>query len=381
MGDSLEKGKVSDVYFTDFRTEKDGGLPLKLQTLIKKAGITDIDFDGKFTAIKMHFGEAGNLSFLRPEYARAVADVIKKLGGKPFLTDCNTLYPGYRKNAVDHLDIATQHGFMPITTGCQVIIADGLKGTDEAEVPVPGGEYCKTARIGRAIMDADVLISLNHFKGHEATGFGGALKNLGMGCGSRAGKMEQHNSGKPEVDPDECRNCKVCAKECGSDAISYGTGKAVIDQELCKGCGRCIGACNFDAIYNPNASANSDLDCKMAEYAHAVCHGRPCFHINLILDVSPYCDCHEYNDAPLIPNIGMAASFDPVALDQASADLCQKAMRFPNTRITDNERRRGLKITGDLWHDSEPDSVWDMTLVHAEKIGLGSRKYNLITIK
>ena len=370
-----KNAEASVVYFTDFRTERDGGLPLKLKKLIKSAGIANIDFNGKFTAIKIHFGEDGNLSFLRPDYARAVAEVVKELGGKPFLTDCNTLYPGSRKNALDHLDVANLHGFLPVTTGCQVIIADGLKGTDEAEVPVHNGEYIKSAKIGRAVMDADVFISLNHFKGHEATGFGGAIKNIGMGCGSRAGKMEQHNSGKPMVNPESCRNCKVCAKECGSDAISYESGKAVINQELCKGCGRCIGACNFDAIYNPNSSANADLDCKMAEYAQAVCYGRPCFHINMILDVRPYCDCHAYNDAPLIPNIGMAASFDPVALDQACSDLCQKAMRFPNTRITDNEKKRGLKMTGDLWHDSEPESVWSRTLEHGEKIGLGSRKY------
>lgn len=366
----------SEVFFTDFRVTKDGGLPDKLKKLIMKAGINKIDFNNKFTAIKLHFGEAGNLSFLRPEYAKAVADVIKQLGGKPFLTDCNTLYPGSRKNALDHLDIAAEHGFMPITTGCQVIIGDGLKGNDEVDVPVRNGEYCKVAHIGRAVMDADVFISLNHFKGHEATGFGGAIKNIGMGCGSRAGKMDQHNSGKPVVNPDSCKNCRICAKECGSDAIHYETGKAVINQDECKGCGRCIGACNFDAIYNPNSSANEDLDCKMAEYAQAVCDGRPCFHISLILDVSPWCDCHAYNDAPLIPNIGMAASFDPVALDQACSDLCMKAMRFPNTQITDR-LKKGAVATKDLWRDSTPESVWDMTLVHAEKIGLGTRQYVL----
>ncbi len=369
--------KVSDVYFTDFRTQEDGGLPLKLKKLCRKAGIANIDFEGKFTAIKMHFGEEGNLSYLRPDYAKAVADLVKELGGRPFLTDCNTLYPGKRKNALDHLDIALQHGFMQATTGCHVIIGDGIKGTDEIEVPVKNGVYCKSAKIGRAIMDADVFISLSHFKGHEEAGFGGAIKNIGMGCGSRAGKMEQHKDGKPEVEQSLCRKCHKCAKECGSDAISFENGSAFIDQSLCKGCGRCIGACNFDAISNPNEGAFEDLNRKMAEYTQAVCYGRPCFHISLILDVSPYCDCHGYNDAPLIPNIGMAASFDPVALDKACSDLCQKAQRFTGTRITDNVSR-GLKITEDLWHDSEPAAVWKETLLHAEKIGLGTQKYNLI---
>ena len=154
----------------------------------------------------------------------------------PFLTDCNTLYPGKRKNALEHLECAQLNGFWPMTTGCQILIGDGLRGTDEVEVPVPNGEYCKTAKIGRAIMDADVFISLTHFKGHESTGFGGAIKNIGMGCGSRAGKMEQHSSGKPAVQRELCRGCRRCAKECGSDAIHYDAeNKAVIDYDLCKG--------------------------------------------------------------------------------------------------------------------------------------------------
>ena len=180
----MEKSKV---FFTDFRTPAYGdGLTTKLQKLLKKAGIEQLDMDGKFVAIKMHFGELGNLSFLRPNYARAVADLVKSLGGKPFLTDCNTMYPGSRKNALEHMECAWQNGFTPLTVGCPIIIADGLKGTDDIDVPVEGGEYVKAAKIGRAVMDADVFISLTHFKGHEATGFGGTIKNIGMGCGSRA---------------------------------------------------------------------------------------------------------------------------------------------------------------------------------------------------
>ena len=190
----MDKAKV---YFTDFRTKIDVPVTKKLQKLIRKAGIGTIDMDGKFVAIKMHFGELGNLAYLRPNYARAVADVVKEQGGMPFLTDCNTLYPGSRKHALEHLDCANINGFNPVTTGCQILIADGLRGTDDLEVPVPNGEYCKTAYIGRAVMDADIFISLTHFKGHELTGFGGTIKNIGMGCGSRAGKMQQHNEGHP----------------------------------------------------------------------------------------------------------------------------------------------------------------------------------------
>src|SRR5574344_1701709 len=208
----------SKVYFTDFRVQVGTSLLQKLKTLCLAAGIKNIDMDGKFVAIKMHFGELGNMAFLRPQYAKAIADLVKEQGGLPFLTDCNTLYPGSRKNALEHIECANINGFNSISTGCQIIIGDGLKGTDDVEVPVKNGEICKTAKIGRAVMDADVFISLAHFKGHEATGFGGAIKNIGMGCGSRAGKMEQHSSGKVVVNPDKCRGCRRCAKEGGSDA-------------------------------------------------------------------------------------------------------------------------------------------------------------------
>lgn len=374
----MEKSKV---YFTDFRTHVGVSLTEKLQRLIKKAGITDIDMDGKFVAIKMHFGELGNLSYLRPNYAKAVADVVKECGGKPFLTDCNTLYPGSRKNALEHLDCANINGFNTITTGCQIIIGDGLRGTDDITVPVRNGEYCKEAYIGRAVMDADIFISLTHFKGHESTGFGGAIKNIGMGCGSRAGKMHQHNSGKPIVHDDLCRGCRRCAKECSSDAITYENGKAVINQDICKGCGRCIGACAFDAIENQNWNANEILGRKMAEYSQAVCDGRPTFHISLVRDISPNCDCHGENDAPILPDVGIFASFDPVALDQACVDACLHATPMPNSQLSDNLADPHWHHHHDNFLDSNPNVRWKETLEHAEKIGLGTREYELIQMK
>ncbi|WP_295094745.1 DUF362 domain-containing protein [uncultured Catenibacterium sp.] len=374
----MEKSKV---YFTDFRTHVGVSLTEKLQRLIKKAGMTDIDMDGKFVAIKMHFGELGNLSYLRPNYAKAVADVVKECGGNPFLTDCNTLYPGSRKNALEHLDCANINGFNTITTGCQIIIGDGLRGTDDITVPVRNGEYCKEAYIGRAVMDADIFISLTHFKGHESTGFGGAIKNIGMGCGSRAGKMQQHNSGKPIVHADLCRGCRRCAKECGSDAITYENGKAVINQDICKGCGRCIGACAFDAIENQNWDANEILGRKMAEYSQAVCDGRPTFHISLVRDISPNCDCHGENDAPILPDVGIFASFDPVALDQACVDACLHATPMPNSQLSDNLADPHWHHHHDNFLDSNPNVRWKETLEHAEKIGLGTREYELIQMK
>ena len=154
----MEKAKV---YFTDFRTKANGdGLPTKLKKLCKKAGIADLDLDGKFVAIKMHFGELGNISYLRPNYARAVVDVVKELGGKPFLTDCNTLYPGSRKNALEHLYCAWENGFTPLTVGCPILIGDGLKGTDDVEVPVNGGEYVEKANTSRAWNTPRRLVSV-----------------------------------------------------------------------------------------------------------------------------------------------------------------------------------------------------------------------------
>ncbi len=376
----MEK-KPSVVYFTNFRARPGTSVLQKLEKLIRAAGIGNIDMEKKMVAIKIHFGEPGNLAYLRPNYAKVVVDVVKSLGGMPFLTDCNTLYVGRRKNALDHMDAAYENGFSPFSTGCHVIIADGLKGTDDLEVPVEGGQYVTTAKIGRAIMDADVFISLNHFKGHESTGFGGAIKNIGMGCGSRRGKMEQHNSGKPTVDQELCRGCHVCAKNCAHGAISFTDNKASIDHSKCVGCGRCIGACNFDAVYNGNWAANAQLNCKMAEYAKAVVDGRPNFHISLVMDVSPYCDCHAESDVPIVPDVGMFASFDPVALDQACADACQAQPIMGGSLLDDNMKAPGFVDHGDIFTNTTPESEWESCLAHAEKIGLGVREYEVKVIK
>ncbi len=374
----------SKVFYTDFRTAAFGeSMPAKLKRLARKAGIADIDMDGKFVAIKMHFGELGNISYLRPNYAKAIVDLVKELGGKPFLTDCNTMYPGFRKNALEHLECAWENGFTPLSVGCPVIIGDGLKGTDDIAVPVEGGEYTKEALIGRAVMDADVFISLTHFKGHEMTGFGGAIKNIGMGCGSRAGKKDQHSAGKAIIDEERCRGCRRCERECANGGLVYDSAsrKMHVDDSLCVGCGRCLGACNFDAIDFTQNQAISVLNAKMAEYTKAVVSGRDCFHLSLIVDVSPYCDCHPENDAPILPDIGMFASKDPVALDQACADACLAATPIRNSVLGDHLHEAGFHDHHDHFKNTTPESEWETQLIHGEKIGLGTRQYELVFVK
>lgn len=369
----------ANVYFTSFKATGQENLLQKLHRLMKTAGFETIDFQEKYAVIKIHFGEYGNLAFLRPNYARVVADYVKELGGKPFLTDCNTLYVGSRKNALDHLETAYVNGFSPYQTGCHVIIGDGLKGTDEAIVPIDG-EYVKEAKIGQAIMDADILISLTHFKGHEMAGFGGALKNLGMGSGSRAGKMEQHCDGKPSVNSPVCVGCGACQKICAHAAPEIAEGKAVINHDKCVGCGRCLAVCPKDAIAADFHDSLAVLNCKIAEYSYAVCKERPCFHISLICDVSPNCDCHAENDIPIIPDVGMLASFDPVALDQACADLCNQMPPVAHSVLDENIKERHDDADHDHFHMTHPDTEWKSCIAHAVKIGLGTNEYELICI-
>ena len=295
---------------------------------------------------------------------------------------CNTMYPGSRKNALEHLECAWENGFTPLTVGCPIIIGDGLKGTDDISVPVEGGEYVTEAKIGRAIMDADVFISLTHFKGHEMTGFGGAIKNIGMGCGSRAGKKEQHASGKPKIDASACRGCRRCQRECANNGLVFNeqTMKMSVDESQCVGCGRCLGACNFDAIYFINDNAQAALNCRMAEYTKAVVAGRPQFHISLVVDVSPNCDCHGENDVPILPNLGMFVSTDPLALDQACVDACLAADPLPDSQLARHLADPNFHDHHDHFINSTPESEWSSCLEHAEKIGLGSRAYELIEL-
>lgn len=377
----------SQVYFTNLRASTTGNLLQKLERMVKRAGIEKIDFKDKFVAIKIHFGEFGNVAYVRPNYAAVIVKLIKELGGKPFLTDSNTLYKGSRDNAVDHIHTAMVNGFNPIAVGCDVIIADGLRGKDEREIDVQG-QFSPKPKIGSAIAEADIVLSINHFKGHEMAGFGGALKNLGMGSGSVAGKLDMHSSAQPKIDLEKCIGCKICEKNCNHSAIKVLDKKATIDYEKCVGCGQCVAVCKTEAAMMSSQESGQILNYKIDEYAKAVLKDKPNFHISFIMNVSPECDCWGHNDAAIIPDLGMACSFDPVALDQACVDLVNAAPKLSGNvleekiKVYSTECKKNMIVErdGDKFHILHPNTSWQSGLRYAEEIGLGSRAYELIKL-
>lgn len=371
--------ETSKVYFTNLRTTPSSNLLDKMERLVKRAGISTIDFKNQFVAIKIHFGEPGNLAYIRPNYAARMASLLRELGGKPFLTDSNTLYSGRRSNAVDHLQSAMENGFNPISAKCDVIIADGLKGTDFREINIDG-EYCKAPKIGSAIADADIILTMSHFKGHEQSGLGGALKNIGMGSASVGGKLELHSASQPVVEREQCKSCNICVKHCAHDAIHLGEDRiAVIDYNKCVGCGQCVALCQYSAAVMGAGDTSERLNYKIAEYSKAVLLGKPHFHISFIMNVSPECDCWNHNDAAIVPDLGIAASFDPVALDKACADMVINAPLIGGNKLADAHPHEHLQGE-DKFHLIHPDTNWQAGLEHAEKIGLGHREYELINV-
>jgi len=368
---------ASPVYCIDFRSRGKSILD-KLERLVLRAGLETLPMEKKFVAIKVHFGEPGNVAYIRPNYTRRIVEIVRRLGGLPFLTDCNTLYKGRRSNAVDHLRSAHENGFTPETVGCDIIIADGLKGTDYREIEIHG-KHVKKAKIGTAIAEADVLISINHFKGHEMTGFGGALKNIGMGCGAVPGKLEMHSNSQPKIVSEKCVGCKMCEINCNYGAIKVNASrKAEINYAICVGCGQCVAVCRYDAAQVVwNEGGNSAWE-KIDEYTLAVLKGKAHFHINFLMDISPDCDCWSSHDAPIVPDIGILASPDPVALDQASADLVNQAPVLVGSKITDNHPHYDPQQ--DRFFLIHPHTNWREGLAYAEAIGLGSREYELVRV-
>jgi len=365
----------SEVFFTDMHSTPSVNLLKKLERLVRAAGFDEIDFSRKMTALKVHFGEPGNLAYLRPNFASRIAEMVREKGGKPYLTDCNTLYHGMRSNGPDHLEAAFSNGYNPLSAGCHVVIGDGIKGIDYREIEV-NLDYTEKAMIGTAIADADIIISLNHFKGHEQAGFGGALKNLGMGCASVGGKLFLHSGNPPVIFEPNCTACNMCVINCAHDAVHLQENrKAHIDNDKCTGCGQCVAVCQYDAARVEWGDGGDTLNKKIAEYAYAVIKDKPSLHINFIMDVSPDCDCWGHNDIPLVADIGIAASRDPVALDRACADMVVAA---PASLHLMGE---GGDLSGvDKFGIVHKNADWNTILVHGEKIKAGTFSYKLTRI-
>lgn len=335
-------GKTADLYRR-----------LELQSQIEKES---------FVGLKLHFGEKGNKGHIKPLWLKDMIHVLKEKTQKVFLTDSNTLYAGSRSNAVEHLLLARGHGFSASRLGVPVVIGDGLLGRQDDEVAIHK-ERIQTAKIAGIIKDTDVLLNLSHFTGHMLTGFGGAVKNLGMGCASRAGKLDQHSDVHPYIDPQTCRNCGKCAECCPAGAVVQKNGNRYIQEEKCIGCGECLVACTHGAVKMKWDSDKQRVQEKMAEYAWTVWHlmeGKiGC--LTYLIRITKDCDCMAKDPGPVVDDIGILASRDAVAIDQAAVDLIKD--------------RTGKDVLGD-----QTGVDGSIQLRHGEKTGLGSRKYKLIDI-
>jgi uncharacterized Fe-S center protein len=370
--------KKADVIFSNLRAGYTTNMLDKVENLLKEAGIEKRIKKGDLVAIKVHFGELGNTSFIRPIYVRRVVELVKSLGGKPFITDTNTLYVGSRSDAASHLETALANGFSYACVNAPLIIADGLRGNSSIAVAIEGEHY-KEVEIGSEIVNADCIIALTHFKGHEVAGFGGALKNLGMGAAAKAGKLAQHSSLSPKIKGKNCKACGQCMLWCAHGAIELISKtktdkKATIDTDKCVGCGACIATCPTGAIQIQWTEGPKVLQEKMAEHAAGSMKGKEdkSLFVNFITQVSPACDCHNHTDAPIVADIGLAASTNPVALDQACVDMVNNAQGFQDSALTKNHAPGEDKIRGVY-----PNIDWTVQLDSAEKIGMGTRQYTL----
>jgi uncharacterized Fe-S center protein len=346
----------------------------RLEALLDESSLSCVVAPGELVAVKMHFGESRVTGHVRPRFMRRVVGWLQKQGARPFLTDTNTLYRGSRADTVSHLRAAAEHGFTYQALGAPVVIAGGLRGTTEVVVPV-AGRFVTNAGIGPEFVKADALLSVAHFKGHEVTGFGGTLKNLGMGCASRAGKLDMHSTTKPYVKP-SCTACGVCVSWCPEDAITVGE-TAVIDNERCIGCAECIAVCPTKAVGIRWNESTDTCQMKMVEYAMAVVATKPgrAGFVSFITDVHPVCDCFGTEKESIVPDIGVVASLDPVAIDQAAYDLVNEAPVAAGGQLSD-----GYSAGSDKFRDLHPDVDPTVQLRYAEELGLGTRNYELIDI-
>ena len=366
----------SPVYFATLRAFSDQeSTTAKVQRLFDHAGFSGLIARRDKTAIKLHFGETGSDGFISPVYVRQVVEKVRTCGALPFLTDTNTLYLGSRSNAVEHIRTAILHGFDYAVAGAPVIIADGLTGKNIRRVEIRKKHFTEVSIAGD-IAAADSLIVLSHFKGHVATGFGGAIKNLAMGCAAPEGKRDQHNS-RPFTIPENCTGCTSCVKICPTNAIDVKEKKPFINQALCIGCFECMHACPQHAIDIDWETEMPQFMERMVEYAYGALQGKEhkAGFMNFLLRITPDCDCFPFSDAPIVPDIGILASTDPVAIDAASFDLVNQQQGFMDSLLTSHHCKGGDKFRG---VHAETDGYRQVR--YAEEIGMGSSRYDLIKI-
>ncbi|MEM3341143.1 MAG: DUF362 domain-containing protein [Thermoplasmata archaeon] len=366
----------SKVYYSDVSAKgPEDSFQTKVERLFDACGATSVIKKKDLTAIKVHFGEMGNNTFLRPTLVQPIVKKVAALGAKPFLTDSNTLYTGSRSDAVEHIWCAFRHGWLPPVVDAPVIIADGLTGREQVEVKLPAGFILKSAKYGAAAAHADSMIVVSHVKGHLMAGLGGAIKNTGMGLASRAGKQAMHSDAKASISEKRCISCGRCIAVCPAGAIELQKGKgAAVDTSKCMGCGECVTACREGAVKIRWDSSSDIFQKKMVEYTYAVLKDKKgrCAFFNFLLDITPGCDCFGWSDTPIVPNIGILASLDPVAIDAASAYLINSMPANMNSRI-----KKAVKGGEDKLGEAN-NVKWEIQLEYAEKTGLGTRDFEIV---
>lgn len=372
---------VSKVYFAsaDAHEKKENNLLNKLQRLYEILDIEAELTENDLVAVKTHFGEAGCTRYLRPIYLQKLVDCLQKSGLRPFLTDTNTYYVDHRHNAYEHLMTARRHGFYPPTIMAPIVVADGLFGHDYVELPVDGDHF-SSVKIGSGIHHADAMVVVSHFKGHVVTGFGGALKNIGMGCASREAKLTIH--GALALISDRCNGCGKCIPACPLSVIrrENESENPVVDVDLCNSCGKCSLSCTNDAI-DPDWGRGSlytkeEVQERMTEYAKGAVSGKEnkTYYFNFLLDITPECDCEPWSDIPIVRDLGVLASRDPVAIDQASADMVNQ-----QTGVSESLLRDAFASGEDKFRALNGVD-WESQLRHGEKMGLGKREYQIVEV-
>jgi hypothetical protein len=353
----MSQANLNTVYFNPVEPgESLGSVSVKLKALYKKAGFDRLIKKGDFVALKMHLGEEKKRSFISPVFVKVIVDLVKEVKARPFVTDTNTLYESPRVNAVDHLSLAARHGFSYEQLGCPVIIADGLIGENQVSVPFDSGRI----HIAGLAKRVDVIIALTHCTGHLLTGYGGAIKNIAMGLAGRGGKLDMHSGVKPEIIKSECRACEVCIIHCPAEAIKIKKEKAHIDQNTCYGCGECFAVCPHKAVKVDKWHAASDsVQAKMARYCAGILKDKRAGFINFATNITRNCDCIDKPEKPLLPDVGILAASDPVAIDTASIDLIN--------------RQAGQDVFKAAW----PEIDYSIQLSESEKLGAGCRKYHI----